>query len=79
MKHTALLTIAASVALAAFVASLALGFVSLPVFLAAAMSWILLLTVHAYTPHRERSWLPRSASARLMASGTRTASLPLAA
>lgn len=80
MKHTAILTIAASAALVAFIASLAFGIVSLPVFIGAAMSWILLLTVHAYTPNRDRSWLPRSSAARLVvAQGAGKASLPYAA
>lgn len=89
MKHLNVLTFAASAALAAFLASLAAGLVSLTVFIAAAMAWVLLLAVYAYTPTRERSWLPRRSAAIDASSGAaaatsaslarRTASLPLAA
>lgn len=89
MKHLNVLTFAASAALVAFLASLAAGLVSLTVFIAAAMAWVLLLAVYAYTPTRERSWLPRrsavagssvEAAASTSASlARRTASLPLAA
>ena len=79
MKSIAILTAIAASSLVAFIASLALGVVSLPVFLAAAMSWIVLLTVYAYTPNRRRSWLPRAAQARLIATNAERASLPLAA
>lgn len=87
MKHLNVLTFAASLALAGFIASLALGLVSLPAFLGAAMTWVVLLTVYAYTPTRDRSWLPRRSGSAATASGVahadsrlrRRATLPLAA
>lgn len=80
MKHIAVLTTAAATTLGAFIASLALGFVSLPIFLVAAMSWVILLTAYAYTPNNRRDWLPRCACARLVAANAQHKShLPLAA
>ena len=81
MKHLNVLTATATLSIAAFIASLALGYTSLPLFLGAAMTWIVLLTVYAYTPTRERNWLPRaSAPVRALAAcQCHKSDLPLAA
>jgi archaellum biogenesis protein FlaJ (TadC family) len=60
MKSISILTSIASAALGAFVLGIGIGYVSLTLFLGAAIAWVLLLTVYAYTP-RERSWLPKRA------------------
>ncbi len=80
MKTITLLTSIASAALGAFVLSIGAGHVSLTLFLVAAVAWVVLLTVYAYTP-KERTWLPKlpkAASAERSAASVK-ASYPLAA
>ena len=77
MKHITILTSVASLSFAAFIAAIALGSVSMPLFIASSVSWLILLSVHAYTPRR--SWLPRRAIAAIPVSERRKAALPLAA
>jgi len=79
MKHITFLTLAASLSFSAFIITLAFGFISMPVFIISATTWISLLAVDSYTP-KTRTWLPRTAKARLMAkAGTEKATWPLAA
>jgi len=79
MKNINLLTFAASLAFTTFIVALSFGLVSMPVFLISFTIWISLLTVYSYTP-KSRSWLPRTAKARLAAqAGGQKAALPLAA
>ncbi|MFA5265829.1 MAG: hypothetical protein WC378_18570 [Opitutaceae bacterium] len=78
MKHITILCIA-SFALTVFLVSLAFGLVSLPVFLISSMTWIGFLMIYSYAP-QTRSWLPRTAKARLESqAGGKKVSLPLAA
>ncbi|OIR06343.1 hypothetical protein GALL_115330 [mine drainage metagenome] len=79
MKTITILTSTASATLGAFFLTIGAGYISLTLFLAAAVAWVILLTVYAYTP-RERTWLPKLPAARAECQTARTkASYPLAA
>ncbi len=81
MKQTSILLLAASLSLAAFIASFALSFDAIKTSTVMVSVWVLLLSVQSYSPRRS-VYAPRSAKVNVLAEvakSGRSATLPLAA